>query len=643
MDHWPSRHSTSAAQAGRANSGQRARGSEAVEWFTLRKCNRRALHWGTLNHNLMENPTRLFDFPRYQLANAPQDAMMTMPNEGNRVTYSTQQFVDEMDAVSRGLIALGLEPGERVALISHNNRCEWNLMDHGILQAGGIDVPLYPTMTPEDYVYILNHSESKFCFVSNQELYEKVASIQDQVPSLQKVYTFEDVAGAAFWREVIDGGSEAQQEELDRRRDAVDPDQLATIIYTSGTTGLPKGVMLAHSNITQNILNSIPRLPDFDPNQEYRVLSFLPVCHIFERMLHYLYMYCGVKIHFGGSLETVKDDMIETKPHMFTAVPRLLEKFYDGIVAKGQAAGGVKAAIFNWAVGLALQWQPDGQNGAFYEWKLGIARKLVFDKVKEALGLTQIMAVASGSAALAPRLAHFFNGAGIPVWEGYGLTETSPVVSVSTTKEPGMLRIGTVGKIIADTEVHIAEDGEILVKGHQVMMGYYKDEEKTDEVIKDGWFHTGDIGVIEDGFLRITDRKKEMFKTSGGKYVAPQLLENAIKGSRFVEQVIVIGESRKHPSALVVPDMVALEEWCKRHNRDYPAAADVPKDEEICARITADIENLVSSFASWERVKQVRVLPEPFSIDGGELTPTLKLKRKPILAKYADLIESIYA
>ena len=283
-----------------------------MEWFTLRKCNGRALHWGSLNHNLMENPTRLFDFPRYQLANAPQDAMMTMPNEGNRVTYSTQQFVDEMDAVSRGLIALGLEPGERVALISHNNRCEWNLMDHGILQAGGIDVPLYPTMTPEDYVYILNHSESKFCFVSNQELFDKVASIQDQVPSLQKVYTFEDVASAASWREVIDGGSEAQQEELDRRRDAVDPDQLATIIYTSGTTGLPKGVMLAHSNITQNILNSIPRLPDFDPNQEYRVLSFLPVCHIFERMLHYLYMYCGVKIHFGGSLETVKDDMIET-------------------------------------------------------------------------------------------------------------------------------------------------------------------------------------------------------------------------------------------------------------------------------------------------------------------------------------------
>jgi long-chain acyl-CoA synthetase len=616
-----------------------------VERFTLRKCNSRALNWGTLNHNLMENPTRLFDFPRYQLANAPQDAMMTMPNEGNRVTYSTQQFVDEMDAVSRGLIALGLEPGERVALISHNNRCEWNLMDHGILQAGGIDVPLYPTMTPDDYVYILNHSESKFCFVSNQELHDKVQSIMEQVPSLEAVFTFEKVEGARHWSEVVEAGREAGEHEatLTARRDAVTDTDMATIIYTSGTTGKPKGVMLTHRNIAQNALNSVPRLPEREAGTDYRVLSFLPVCHIFERMLHYLYMHEGAMIHFGESLETVKDDLAGAKPHMFTAVPRLLEKFYDGIVAKGQAAGGVKARIFSWAVGVALQWEPDGQNGGFYEWKLGIARKLVFDKVKEALGLTQIMAVACGSAALAPRLARFFNGAGIPVYEGYGLTETSPVVSVNTFNQPNMLRVGTVGKLIDDTEVQIAEDGEILVKGHQVMMGYYKDQDKTDEVIKDGWFHTGDIGVIEDGFLRITDRKKEMFKTSAGKYVAPQLLENAIKGSRFVEQVIVIGESRKHPSALVVPDMVALEEWCKRHNRDCPAAADVPKDEEICARITADIEGLVSSFASWERVKQVRVLPEPFSIDGGELTPTLKLKRKPILAKYADLIESIYA
>ena len=593
----------------------------------------------------MDNPTRLFDFPRYQLANGPLDVMMTMPNGGQPVSYSTAEFVEEMDRVSRGLIAMGLAAGDRVALISHNNRCEWNLMDHGTLQAGGIDVPIYPTMTPEDYVYILNHSESRFCFVSNAEIHEKVQSIQDQVPSLEAIFTFEKVEGARHWSELLEAGREAGDHEatLQARRDGVADTDMATIIYTSGTTGKPKGVMLTHRNIAQNALNSIPRLPEREAGTEYRVLSFLPVCHIFERMLHYLYIHEGAMIHFGESLETVKDDLAAAKPHMFTAVPRLLEKFHDAIVAKGREAGGVKSAIFNWAVGLALEWEPDRKNGGFYEWKLGIARKLVFDKVKEALGLTQIMAVACGSAALAPRLARFFNGAGIPVYEGYGLTETSPVVSVNTFNQPNMLRVGTVGKLIGDTEVRIAEDGEILVQGHQTMIGYYKDQEKTAEVLKDGWFHTGDIGVFEDGFLRITDRKKEMFKTSGGKYVAPQLLENAIKASRFVEQVMVIGEGRKHPSALVVPDMVVLEEWCKRHGRDCPAAADVPKDAEICGRIQQDIDGLMETFASWERVKKIQVLPAQFSIDGGELTPTLKLKRKPILAKYGDLIETIYA
>lgn len=591
----------------------------------------------------MDNPTRLFDFPRYQLSNGPLEVMMTMPNGGNTITYSTSGFVEEMDRVSRGLISMGLQAGDKVALISHNNRCEWNLMDHGTLQAGGIDVPIYPTMTPSDYVYILNHSESRFCFVSNAELHDKVQSIIDQVPTLEAVFTFEKVDGARHWSEVTEAGRNEDDEALNSRRNSVVDTDMATIIYTSGTTGKPKGVMLTHRNIAQNALNSVPRLPEREPGEEYRVLSFLPVCHIFERMLHYLYMLEGAKIHFGESLETVKEDLAGAQPHMFTAVPRLLEKFYDGIVAKGQAAGGIKTRIFNWAVSIALQWEPDGQNGGFYEWKLGIARKLVFDKVKEALGLTQIMAVASGSAALAPRLARFFNGAGIPVYEGYGLTETSPVVSVNSLNSVDMLRIGTVGKLIEDTEVRIAEDGEILVKGHQMMIGYYKDEEKTNEVMKDGWFHTGDIGVIEDGFLRITDRKKEMFKTSGGKYVAPQLLENAIKASRFVEQVMVIGESRKHPAALVVPDMVVLEEWCKRKGRDCPAQDAVPQDEEICACILEDVEGLMAPFNSWERIKKIEVLPEPFTIDGGELTPTLKLKRKPILAKYGDRIEAIYA
>ena len=589
----------------------------------------------------MNNPTRLFDFPRYQLANKPQDVMMTMPNYGNRVTYSTAQFVDEMDAVSRGLIAMGLQAEEKVALISHNNRCEWNIMDHAIMQSGAIDIPIYPTMTEEDYKYILNHSESKYCFVSNEELYTKVMAVKSECPTLEEVFTFEDVKGARHWTEVAKAGSDAQQAELDARRDAVDPAQLATIIYTSGTTGLPKGVMLSHNNVASNVLIAQPRVPAVDPNMDYRVLSFLPVCHIFERMLHYLYMYMGAQIHFGESLETIKEDLNHTQPIMFTAVPRLLEKFYDGIVAKGRSAGGAKAAIFNWAVGVALDWDPN--KGGLYNFKLKIARKLVFSKVKEALGLSGIQAVASGSAALQPRLARFFNGAGITVLEGYGLTETSPVVSVNTTNGANMLKIGSVGKMADGVDVKIAEDGEILVQGPNVMMGYYKDPEKTAEVIKDGWFHTGDIGVIEDGFLRITDRKKEIFKTSGGKYVAPTLLENALKASLFIEQVIVVGENRKHPAALIVPDAVVVEEWCKRHDHPFPGMAGIAGDDRLRERIEQEVNELMASFAKWEQVKKITILPAVFTIDGGELTPTLKLKRKPIMTKYADAIEAMYA
>ena len=570
--------------------------------------------------------------------------MMTMPNGGNRLTFSTQEFVDTMDRISRGMIHLGMEVGDRVALISHNNRCEWNLMDHAVLQGGGIDVPIYPTMTEQDYTYILNHSESKWCFVSNKELYDKVKSIQSEVPGLLGIFTFEEVAGAPNWREVeVAGSGDEHHDELNRRRDAVASEDLATIIYTSGTTGLPKGVMISHRNITKNVEISIPRLPLFDASKTHKVLSFLPVCHIFERMLHYLYFYVGVEVHFAESMETIKEDLAATQPSMFTAVPRLLEKFYDGIVAKGLSAGGVKAKIFAWAVGIALKWEPDGRNGGFYEWQLGLARKLVFSKVKEALGLTGIEAVACGSAALQPRLARFFNAAGIPVFEGYGLTETSPVVSVNTLNGPNMLRIGSVGKVVEGVEVDFGSDGEILVRGHNVMMGYYKDEEKTAEVIQNGWFHTGDIGEFTDeGFLKITDRKKEMFKTSGGKYVSPQLLENALKASLFIEQVMVIGDGKKHPSALVVPDPVAIEEWCKRHDLAFPGLAEIAHAPRIVERIEKDVNQLMSGFAKWEQVKVIRVLSEPFTIEGGELTPTLKLKRKPILAKYQDVIEAIY-
>lgn len=589
----------------------------------------------------MNTPTRLFDFPYYQADNCPLDIMMTSKLAGEWKPYSTASFIESVNNASKGLLKLGAKPGEKIALISHNNRCEWNVMDHAIMQIGCIDVPIYPTMGEDDIAYILNHSESKLCFVSNDELFEKISNISGQVENLRDTYTFEQVDGAKNWNEVLELGKDGDQEEVNRLMATVKEDDLATLIYTSGTTGLPKGVMLTHKNIASNSITSSERLPELEP-QNSRSLSFLPVCHIYERMLHYLYMYNGVTIYFAESLETIREDLAVAQPHIFTAVPRLLEKFYDGIVTKGTSAGGIKAKIFEWAEGLALKWQPDNKNGGFYDFQLRLADKLVYSKVREALALTNVRAVASGSAALQPRLAAFFNGIGVPVLEGYGLTETSPVISVNSLRKPNMLEIGSVGKIIPDVEVKIAGDGEILVKGPNVMIGYYKDEEKTNEVLNEGWFHTGDIGEVNDGFLRITDRKKEMFKTSGGKYVAPQVIENSLKESHLIEQAMVVGEGRKFPAALVVPSTEGMREWCRRHHIGYTTDAEMMQHERVVKRIWKDVDKTNSSLGKWEQIKKIKLIPEPFTIEGGELTPTLKLKRKPILAKYANEVEAFY-
>lgn len=589
----------------------------------------------------MDQPTRLFDFAYHQQEHNPLDVMMTSKIDGQWATFSTQEFIDQVNLVSRGLLAMGVQPGEKIALISHNNRCEWNIMDMGVLQIGAIDVPIYPTMTEKDYEYIFNHSESRYCFVSNDDLWEKVNNVMDLCPNLEAVFTFEKVQGARHWSEVTEAGKSGDSSKVDEIKSGVKPHDLATIIYTSGTTGLPKGVMLSHNNITSNALDSSGRLPDFSVVKS-RSLSFLPVCHIFERMLLYLYMYNGVSIYFAESLETIKEDLNYCKPHMFTAVPRLLEKFYDGIVAKGSANSGIKKKLFLWAVKLALQWEPDRANGGWYEFKLGIARKLVFSKVKAALGLTEILAVASGSAALQARLARFFNGADIPVYEGYGLTETSPVITVNTIREPGMIRVGYVGRPIDNVEVRIEEDGEITCKGPNVMMGYYKNEEMTSEVLKDGWFHTGDIGQIDDGFLKITDRKKEIFKTSGGKYIAPQLLENSLKESTFIEMVMIVGESQKFPAALIVPAYEELEKWCAKNGVTCANRQELCTNEKVLDRVWQDIEKSNRNFGTWEQVKQIRLLAEPFAIETGELTPTLKLKRKAVMTRHAAVVKDIY-
>jgi len=569
--------------------------------------------------------------------------MMTSKVGGEWKSYSTKEFTEAVDQASRALLELGVKAGDKVALISHNNRCEWNIMDHALLQIGAVDVPIYPTMTEADYEYIFNHSESIYCFVSNDELYQKVTNILSKCEQMKKVFTFEQYKGMNHWSEVLAlGADQTRQADVEKARDAVKPEDLATIIYTSGTTGLPKGVMLSHKNVVSNVIAATPRIPGLVKG-EAKTLSFLPVCHSFERFIQYLYMYNGASIYFAESIETIKADLNYCQPTIFTAVPRLLEKFFDGIVANGTSAGGLKTKIFEWAVSLALQWEPEQANGGFYHWKLGIADKLVFSKVRAALGLTQIKAVASGSAALQPRLARFFNGIGVPILEGYGLTETAPVISVNTTAEPGMIRIGAVGKVIDGVEAKIAEDGEILAKGPNIMMGYYKQPELTAEVMTGEWFHTGDIGVIEDGFIRITDRKKEMFKTSGGKYVAPQLIENELKASHLIEQSMVIGSGRKFPAAICILNEPGVKEWCSRHDIEYTSIKEMALNQQVRDRVWKDVERANSSFGKWEQVKKIIIDTDEFTVDNGCLTPTFKVKRKPILAKYEEQIEALYA
>jgi len=585
---------------------------------------------------LQADKTRLFDFYDYQLEHFPKPDALAGKVNGIWKKYSTQEVIHMANGLSTGMIKKGIKPGDKVAIVS-NNRPEWVIADLAILQIGAINVPVYPTITEADYKFIFNDAEVKIAFVSDQDLHTKVSNIKPQVSSLQSIYTFDEVQGAEHWSALKD--PEPLLADIQALRDQVKSTDLATLIYTSGTTGTPKGVMLSHKNVASNAIASKERLP-VDSNA--KGVSFLPLCHIYERMIIYLYTYTGVSLYFAESMETIGDDIRDVKPNVFTAVPRLLEKVYDKIVAKGAELTGVKKSLFFWAVKLGEKYEPYGQNGPFYEMKLKVARKLIFSKWQAALG-GNIQAVASGSAALNPRLARIFNAAGIPILEGYGLTETSPVVSVNEVGNNG-LKFGSTGRPIADVHVKIAEDGEILVKGPNVMMGYYKRPDLTDEVIdKDGWFHTGDIGEMVNGqFLRITDRKKEIFKTSGGKYIAPQLMENIYKESRFIEQIMVIGENRKHPAALIVPAFDFLKEWCQRKGYDCGSREAMIINEKVIARIQEEIDEKNAQFGKWEQVKKFELLAAEFSIQGGEITPTLKLKRKAILEKYKSLIEKIY-
>lgn len=582
---------------------------------------------------------RLFDFPYYQLENYKLDNALVTKYDGKWVATTTQSYIDQANAISRGLLKLGVKPNDKIAVISSTNRTEWNIMDIGILQLGAQNVPVYPTISKEEYEYVLNHSESIYCFVSDKEVLDKLNAIKDNVPSLKGVYCFDSIAGCQSWEEVKEEDTHLQAE-VEKLKDAVHEDDLATLIYTSGTTGKPKGVMLSHKNVASNALNSASRFP-IVPGKS-KALSFLPVCHIYERMLMYLYQYSGVSIYFAEGLDTISENLKEIQPEVMTAVPRLLEKVYDKIIAKGADLKGIKRKLFFWAVELGLEYEPYGQNGWWYEQKLGIARKLIFSKWQEALG-GNLKVIASGSAALQPRLARVFNAAEIAVMEGYGLTETSPVISVNDMRDEGF-KIGTVGKPIPETEVKIAEDGEILIKGPQVMLGYYKDAEKTEEVLINGYFHTGDIGEIDhQGFLKITDRKKEMFKTSGGKYVAPQLIENMMKQSRFIEHIMVVGEGEKMPAALIQPNFEFVTEWAKKKGIDIGTTnQDLVTNADVINRIQEDVNQYNEHFGKWEQIKRFELTPDEWSIDSGHLTPTMKLKRRIVKQMYIAQYNKIY-
>jgi long-chain acyl-CoA synthetase len=584
--------------------------------------------------------TRLFDFPYYQLETYNLKKAFTTKYNDKWENTSTQEYVDKANQLSRGLLKLGIKPNDKIAIISSNNRTEWNICDIGILQTGAQNVPIYPTICKEDYEYVLNHSEAIYCFVSDLEVLEKVNLIKENT-KLKGVFTFDAIAGEKSWKDLLElGKDKTNQTDVEERKEAVKPEDLATLIYTSGTTGKPKGVMLSHKNIVSNVLAAKKRVPLKDG--EDIALSFLPICHIFERMILYLYQYCGVSIYFAESIEKLAENAQEIKPNIMTAVPRLYEKIYDKIILKGETLSGIKKILFFWAVNLGLNYKPNKENGWWYEKQLSIARKLIFTKWQAALG-GQLKVMVSGSAALQPRLTRVFAAANMPIMEGYGLTETSPVVTVNDVKNKGF-RPGTVGKVIEDVEIKIAENGEILVKGPNVMMGYFKDAAKTAEILQDGYFHTGDKGSFDaDGFLKITGRTKEMFKTSGGKYVVPPLLEGELKQSLFIEQIMVIGDGEKMPAAFIQLNFDFIKDWIdKKGHKIGKTNVEIINSELVINRVQKEVDKCNTHFGKWEQIKRFELTPDIWSIDGGHLTPTMKMKRSIIKIIYKNLYDKIY-
>lgn len=588
----------------------------------------------------MHEVTRLFDIlPHYAESYKPKDDVLAGRDNGAWVKYSIIDYISHSSNISYGLVKLGVKPGDMIATIS-GGRPEWNLVDMGIQQVGAIHVPIYPTISESDYKYILSHAGVKVIFVSGWDTYRKIEHIVGNLEGLLDVYCFKETEGVKHLRELIALGSEnPEPARIDSIKAGIKTDDLATIIYTSGTTGHPKGVMLSHSNIISNFM-AVKDIPPI--GEDGRALSYLPLCHIYERMLVYLYQYLGISVYYAESPATVGDNLRDIKPHILSTVPRLLEKVFDRIMNSGRKLTGMKKTIFFWAVNVGKHFEMYGAKGPYYNLKLKIARKLVFSKWQEALG-GNLKVIVSGGAALQPRLAHIFWAAGIPVLEGYGLTETSPVIAVNTFEENGV-KFGTVGKVLKNTVVRIAQDHEILCKGPGLMSGYYKEPELTGQAIdSEGWFHTGDLGtILPEGHLKITGRKKEIFKTSFGKYVSPELVENLLKESPFIDALMVVGENQKYAAAIIAPDFNHLRAWCQIKGVPYTSNAEMIALERIQKRFQKEIHKYNKLLGATEQIKAFELLDTEWSVDSGELTATLKLRRTFLNNKYKPVIEKLF-
>ena len=593
---------------------------------------------------MTNEPKRLFDCLEFQLNKKPLESMLAAKHDGEWKKYSTQEVCDLVNRFSAGLVNLGYGPGDmsdegrdKIAVLS-KNRPEWLLLDLAVQQIGAVLTPVYPTINVNELEFVLKDAQVKAVFVNDDDMCEKVLSIQNRLPALQEIFSFEPVSGIRLWKEVLDESTPEALQKVRAIAGGIRYEDLATIIYTSGTTGTPKGVMLSHRNILSNVMASMPCFP---PGDNLKALSFLPLNHIFERMISYLYLFNGTSIYFAEGLETIGDNIREVKPNVFTTVPRLLEKVYERIMHKGKELTGVKKKLFYWAHDLAQNFEINKNQGVGYRLQLALANKLVFSKWREALG-NELLCIVTGGAACQVRLIRIFTAAGIPVMEGYGLTETSPVISVNRYQETDRM-FGSVGPLIADVEVKIAEDGEILCKGPNVMMGYYKRPELTAESVRNGWYHTGDIGMlVENRFLKITDRKKELFKTSGGKYVAPLAIENKLKESDYVEQVMVVGAEKKYVGALIVPSFPNLKEWMRKRSIPFTDNESILRQHEVLEFYKDLVESFNKYFSHVEQIKRFELLAHEWSIETGEMTPKLSLKRKVVMEKYRDSIERIY-